>query len=331
MIHRRLFLFAFSLSCVIIVGLSSCEKEITVDLPATEAVIVVEGSIFQGEAPIIMLTRSQGYFEPTSFEALQDFFVHDAQVTIESGGVTYPLTEVCSADLDSTQLAAAAAALGVPVSTITGLNLCLYTSFELVGMQNTEYRLRIEHESQVLTSYTKIPGAIPLDTVFFQIFNPDPADSLGFLTGVITDPDTSGNAYRWFARRISHFPAWVANPDKRGRVKDFGFIAPLGSVNDDRFFNGLQFEFSFYRGSEANSTSFDDLNNERGFFKRGDTVVVRSCVIDRNSYKYLYSFESQVSNQGSPFAVPFNLQTNIQGGYGGFVGYATTYDTVYCE
>ncbi|MFM7309140.1 MAG: DUF4249 domain-containing protein [Flavobacteriales bacterium] len=324
-----------SLFCLVtaglIISLTSCEKEITVDLPASDDVIVVEGSIFQGEAPIVMLTRSQGYFDPTSFEVLQNFFVHGAQVVIETNGVSYPLVEICSSDLDSTQLAVAAEALGVPVSTIVGLNLCLYSSFDLVGVPNTEYKLRIEHDGDVLTSSTKIPGAVPLDTVFFQIFNPDPADSLGFLTGIITDPDTTGNAYRWFARRINKFPQWVANPEKRGRVKDFGFIAPLGSVNDDRFFNGLQFEFSFYRGSEANSTSFDDLNNERGFFKRGDTVVVRSCTIDRNSYKYLYSFESQVSNQGSPFAVPFNLQTNINGGFGAFIGYATSFDTVYCD
>jgi hypothetical protein len=42
------------------------------------------------------------------------------------------------------------------------------------------------------------------------------------------------------------------------------------------------------------------------------------------------SFENQVANQGSPFAVPSNIKTNINGGLGLWVGYAAVYDTIVC-
>ena len=56
---------------------------------------------------------------------------------------------------------------------------------------------------------------------------------------------------------------------------------------------------------------FDDNNAEAGYFKRGDTIVVRGCVIDRKSFKYIDSYENQISTQGSPFSVPFNLESNV--------------------
>jgi len=106
----------------------------------------------------------------------------------------------------------------------------------------------------------------------------------------------------------------------------------LGSVTDDVFFNGLTFEFGYYRGTIPNTTAFDDWNIERGFFKRGDTVAVRGCSIDRNAYKFLYSLETMVSNQGSPFSLPANLESNVRGGgLGAFIGYAAVYDTVFCQ
>ena len=73
-----------------------------------------------------------------------------------------------------------------------------------------------------------------------------------------------------------------------------------------------------------------DLNDERSFFKVGDTVAIRGCTIDRAAFKFIRSLEAQVGNQGSPFAVPFNLESNLTGGLGAFIGYGAVYDTVVC-
>ena len=50
------------------------------------------------------------------------------------------------------------------------------------------------------------------------------------------------------------------------------FVAPLGSVFDDEFFNGLSFDFSAFRGVAAGSTAWDDdfgNSPEAGYFKLG--------------------------------------------------------------
>lgn len=311
--------------------LTSCEQEITVDLPPVESQIVVEGTIFPGSPPFIILTRSDGYFNPVSAESLQQLFVHEAQMNITVDGVKYPMTEFCTSELSEEELTLAASALGVGPEDLASFNICIYTNPLLLGQENKMYYLSIEHEGKTLTASTKIPGIIPLDTLYFNVVSSLPEDSLGFITGNLTDPDTAGNAYRWFAKRINRYPNWIEDASLRGQQKDSRFIAPLGSVSDDRFFNGLSFEFTYYRGQEPNSQKFDDENEERGFFKRGDTVAIQGTTIDLPAFKFLYSFESQVGSQGSPFSSPYNPESNVVGGLGAFIGYGAYYDTVICR
>jgi hypothetical protein len=315
---------------VLFFSLLSCEKEITVDLPEAENKIVVEGTIFPGDFPLVLLTWTQGYFDPTDITSLQNLFVHDADVTIYADGEPYPLVEFCSSDLEPEELELAAAALGVSVESIQSLDLCLYTTFALSGTPNKTYSIEIRKDNIVITGATKIPSLVELDTVYFDIINPEVQDTLGFLFGQLTDPDTTGNAYRWFAKRINRYPDNIPDETLRGEPKDRTFIAPFGSVYDDTFFNGLSFEFAYPRGIESNSQKFDDENDERSYFKVGDTIAIRGCTIDRGAFKFIRSLEAQIGNQGSPFAIPFNLESNLQGGLGAFIGYGAIYDTVVC-
>jgi hypothetical protein len=331
-------LFVVLIAAYLVALLCSCEKEITVDLPVAEKKIVVEGSIFPGESPLVILTWTQGYFEPADASTLQEIFVHDAEVTITENGRVHTLIEICSSDLTPEQLEFASTFLGLSVESLQALNLCVYTKLSipgsadaLVGTPNTTYSIEVHKGNFHVTGETKIPSLVELDTVYFDIINPDVQDSLGILYGTLTDPDTTGNAYRWFAKRINHYPTTVPDVNLRGQQKDLAFIAPFGSVYDDTFFNGLNFQFAYPRGREANSTKFDDLNEERSYFKVGDTVAIRGCTIDRSAFKFIRSMESQVSNQGSPFAVPFNLESNLTGGLGAFIGYGAVYDTIICN
>jgi hypothetical protein len=41
--------------------------------------------------------------------------------------------------------------------------------------------------------------------------------------------------------------------------------------------------------------------------------------------------ETQISNNGSPFAVPSNIKTNINGGLGVFSTYSPAYDTIIAQ
>ena len=320
---------AFTVACAI--ALVGCEKEITVDLPSLPNQIVVEGSIEQGQPPIVLLTWSQGYFDPTDLSTLANLYVRGANVRIWNGVDTIPLVQICSDELTDEQLEQAAILLGIPAENLRDLSVCAYSTLAMVGELNRTYTLLVDYEEHSLRSTTKINQLVNLDSLWFRIVSEAPNDSLGFIYGILTDPDTSGNAYRWFAQRINHYPQWAPDEELRGQQKDAGYIAPIGSVFDDSFFNGLSFEFAYYRGFSPNSTKFDDQNIEAGFFKTGDTVAIRGTVIDRGVYNFVRSLENQASNQGSPFALPANLQTNVSGGLGVWAGYGAVYDTVICR
>lgn len=302
------------------------------DLPTATPKIVVEGSIEQSQPPLVLLTYSQGYFEPTDISSLESFFVRGAKVTLSNGTITGTLTEICSAELTEEQIELIAEVIGFTPEQLSNFNICAYTTFDtqLWGEVGKTYTLNVVKDNHNLTARTKINNLIALDSLWFGIPNQDPEDSLGFIFGILSDPDTLGNAYRWFAKRINRYPSWA--PDGfAGEQKDPNFIAPLGSVIDDNFFNGLEFEFGYFRGTGPNPFKFDDLNAERGFFKKGDTVAVRGCVIDLPAFRFIQSYESQIGNQGSPFALPYNLESNVEGGLGAFIGYGAVYDTVICQ
>jgi hypothetical protein len=304
-----------------------CEKEITIDLPDSEPKIVVQGSIEQGQPPIVLLSESQGYFDATDLTSLEDYYLKGAVVTVSNGDVEIVLDEICTADIPEELLPLVASLTGFDPEILAFLDICAYTTPDesIWGEVGKIYDLQVEHDSRLATSRTKINELVYLDSTWFKLSGS--SDSLGFAWGNLTDPDTIGNAYRWFAQRINSYPEWSENA---GEQKDGGYIAPLGSAFDDEFFNGLSFEFPYYRGTTLNSGKEDDLNEEAFFFKVGDTIAVKSTVIDRGSFLFIDSYETQVSNQGSPFAVPTNVRTNIEGGLGGWIGYGTSYDTIVC-
>lgn len=305
--------------------LTACEKEITVDLPETPSKVVVEGTIETGQPPIVLLSRTQSYFEPTSISGLAALYVTEALVIVSDGIVTDTLDKVCSEQLTEEQLIAASEATGISVDLLRQINICAWTDLgnSIVGVEGRSYRLEVQADGQTLTSTTKVPFGVALDSLWFKLAERRPNDdTLGFLWGRLTDPDTAGNAYRWLAQRI--------NTNEDGDQKDGSFIAPLFSVFEDRYVNGLSFDFAYNRGSISYSEAEDDNNEEAGFFKVGDTVAVKLASIGLREYKFYQSFANNVSSQGDIFSNPANAMGNINGGLGIWAGYGTRIDTVIC-
>ncbi|UPT68962.1 MAG: DUF4249 domain-containing protein [Sphingobacteriales bacterium JAD_PAG50586_3] len=86
---------AFLTGVTLLVGLvflQSCEKEITVDMPQPDPKIVVEGYIFEGERPYVILSKNSPYFAPIDSAALVNTFIYDAVVTVSDGTNTDTLT-----------------------------------------------------------------------------------------------------------------------------------------------------------------------------------------------------------------------------------------------
>jgi hypothetical protein len=293
-------IFKLSLAAIIVSSLllvASCEKNITLDLPVPKTQLVVEGYVFQDTFPYVILSRNSPFFATLDSSSLQNYIVRGATIIVSDGITTDTMTEI-------------------PLGQFT---FYAATNVNLKGHVGRTYTLRVEAEGMVLTSSTTIPQPVPLDSTWWKVQGEH--DSLGFIWAHLTDPDTLGNYYRWFAKRINQYP-------ESGEQKDADFIAPIGSTFEDKFINAKSFDFFYNRGNLPNSTKDDDLNEERMFFKRGDTVVVRFCTLDRANFEFWRDEETQVSNNGNPFANPAPISSNINGGLGVWGGYSVTYDTV---
>ncbi|MBP9881409.1 MAG: DUF4249 family protein, partial [Chitinophagales bacterium] len=120
---------SFLSGAAMLLMLSACTTDITLDIPAPEPKIVVEGTIEPGLPPIISLTSTIPFYGEVNFNELDNFYVHDAQVTVSDGVNTVELVEYCLNDLPEELLPLVAEFLGVDLDTTGGfaVNICLYT------------------------------------------------------------------------------------------------------------------------------------------------------------------------------------------------------------
>ncbi len=286
----------FSILLYIVISflfLSSCEKEIEVKLPPYESKIVVDGRIENGERAYVLLTRNAGFFSATDLNAIEQYVIKGATVTIDNG----IKSEVM-----------------LPGSTVVaGLPDYLYISNTMLGEIGKTYTIHITTPAgEELTASSTIYSPIPLDSLRFK--NAPEKDSLGFIAAYLREPGTTKNSYRWMARRIH---------------KDPEFIPPAGSVFDDKYINGKSFEFYYNRGVRPNSQNNDDFNEERGYFKKGDTVIVKFSSISEECFNFFRAYETEVFNNGNPFAAPVSIPSNIKPkALGVWCAYGSWQDTV---
>jgi hypothetical protein len=265
----------------------SCEKDITVKLSDPAIRLVVEGYITPGKPAYVFISTTAAVFDPVDTASLLSAVVKDALVTITDGQNTDTL-----------------------LAPDPGIGY-LYVSPDMTGEIGKTYLLRISTPAGFTAqSVTTIPVPVSLDSIWYEPQSAD--DTLGYVWATITDPPAAGNSYRWAAKRLG---------------KDNDFIAPVGSVFDDKFFNGLTFEFAYNRGKVPNSTAEDDNNEEEGFFKKGDSIVVRFSSITPESFDFWRAAENQSSSNGSPFSSPAPLNSNISGAIGIWEGFSYTLDT----
>lgn len=285
----------FSLTLLLWAG---CEKEIDIDLPAPKALVVVDGFIENDQFAQVVVTRAIPYFGQIDFNTLAGTFIQDAVVVVSDGQIN-----------DTLQLTIDPNAF--PPIFFKGTNPALK------GQVGQRYFLTVIADGDTITGSTTIPQLVYLDSIYWMPdvdFNVE-NDSLGFGMGRFKDPDTIGNNYRLFSKRQDY-------PDFRSASR---------SVSDDRLVNGQDITFQFIRPritpSFLTPDSLDEDRETRIFYKRGDTIQVRYCTLDRASYDYIRTYEIAAGSFGNPFAAPTFVRSNLEGGLGGFVGYGATYYT----
>ena len=165
-----------------IILFSSCQEEITFDLPSSSEKIVVEGSIEQGFPPYIILTKNDSYFSPIDSNTYSNLFVYDAEVRVwtyrEDGTIHSSILRPIQSIL-----------LPPPFDTINVNNLPpIYTGFDLFGEIGKTYFLEIKWNNNIITSSTTIPEPTPLDCVWVEKNPTAQEDYACYIRAVYSDP-----------------------------------------------------------------------------------------------------------------------------------------------
>ena len=94
-------------------------------MPAVEQDVVLVGKIESSSYPIVFLSKTQGYFEPTSTESIFGTSIHNANVTMNDGVNEITLNELCSADIPDSLLPLVSQVTGIPEQSLQFFNYCI--------------------------------------------------------------------------------------------------------------------------------------------------------------------------------------------------------------
>lgn len=276
--------------------ITSCEKEITLDLPASGDKLVVEGVIEQGMYSYVILTKNSSYFDAVDSNSIFDMLVMNAVVIVSCGTET----DTLSLSFDPYQLP-----------------YIKYKGSKIIGEVGKTYNLTIFYDGKKYTSSTTIPNPVPLDSVKMK-YVAEPEDSIGLVWIFFKDPDSLGNYYRGYSKTLG---------------LDSVYVHPYKSVYDDRIVNGQKIEFTITRGWDpAQGEEYFGEEDDKfpwWSYKLGDKIVVKLCSMDAEHYDFWYSIEQQMATDGNPFSSPTTARTNIKGGaLGVWGGYGVYLDTI---
>ena len=280
----------------VLLGLYSCEKNINFNLKNAPEVLVVDASIENGQVPRVILTRSFDFFSTLNPEKLENSFVHNAVVTISNGNFTHTLKEYTYP---------LGGGYAFYLYSIDSANL----STAFIGQFNTSYSLNISVEGKNYSAVTTIPVlAKKVDSLYWKPapFVTDTNDVT--VTLKATDPPGLGNYVRYFTKKNSG-----------------SFLPGENSVFDDQIIDGTTYQYQIDPGVDRNNPIPYDSN----YFKRGDTVTVKLCNIDKATFTFWSSWEFSLQSIGNPFAQPNKVMGNVSNGaLGAFYGYAANYKTI---
>ncbi len=275
---------------------SSCEKNIHFDLKNANDVLVVDANIENEKPPVVILTKSFDFFSSITPSLLVNSFVHGAQVTISNGTLTHQLKEY-NVPLGE----------GYSYSYYSLDSSSLATAF--VGEFNKTYSLHIKTDGKDYTANTTIPVLSKKpDSLWWKKapFAPDSNDVILMIK--TTDPPGLGNYIRYFTKKNSGT-----------------FLPGENSVFDDQVIDGSTYQLQVDPGIDRNNKISSDSN----YFKRGDTITVKICNIDKASYTFWSTWEFAQTSIGNPFSQPNKVLGNISNGaLGAFYGYAAFYKTL---
>ena len=312
------------LICLILLG---CEKEITLNLPQAESKIVVEGSIEPNFPPYVILTKSQGYFEPIDINTYNDLFVNNiVSVKVwyynDNGEKETRILEQVSG-LDSLP----------PIYTdLTYFNNIGDYNFSQFGKT---YFLEIQWNNKIITSQTRIPEPTPLDCLWVEKNETANKDFKYDIRAIYSDPSDIQNHILIRSKRKEHWKRDSIDGEIKNENDTRLILVDAGS---DILVNGESFETFFPRPKDDgggfpsgsyNTTHFKSYINNDGIKDSvqlpHDIVLIKFSQIDEASLKFWRGVARESTNTNNPFSEPLNLVSNINNGLGVWTGYGASY------
>lgn len=281
---------------LVFIGLMGCEKTLIIETQEQAPKLVVEAQIENGQPPLVVLSKSLTYFSSLDTASLYAAYVHDAKVTIHDGIRAYTLTEIT------------VSSGGTKFFYYTTNQLSPATS--LFGVPGKKYELVIETGGQVFNASTTIPLLTKKSDSLWWKKAPNNTDTTNVvLMSRVTDPPGFGNYIRYYTK-----------------VNREDFFPGYNSVYDDQVIDGKTYDIQVDPGVSKNEVKrIDDFR----YFKRGDTVTVKLCNIDKASFDFWRTWEFTYQSVGNPFSSPGKILGNISnGGLGSFCGYAAQYKSL---
>lgn len=283
---------------LLIILMAGCEKKVDFKLHDQPDKLVVEGIMENDQPPVVILSKSIGYFSTISADVLNQSFVHGADVFVSNGSLTHKLKEYSRS-----------VGNGISLYYYSTDSSSLNTSFK--GELNHQYSLKIVAGGREYTAVTSIPKITKIiDSVWWK---KAPVTSGSDTNKVLimvraTDPPGFGDYVRYYT--------------KTNREP---FYPPLNSTFDDYFIDGTTYELQIDKGVDRNlGLGYDEI-----YFKRGDTVGLKLSNIDKATYDFWRTMEFSYSSVGDPFSTPTKVLGNIKGdALGYFGGYASQYRSI---
>ncbi len=308
---KKAHIYKLSISAVLVllISISACVKDITVDIPQAETGLVVDGYIDFDDYPVVYLSTSMAYFqEGLDSNAVNETIITDEKATvIVSDGLTDDTLEYLP---------------------IAHWPYRCFRGTKFKGQLNTRYDLKIIYEGQTYTSSTSIPDTITIEAVQSTFMS----DTFAVMQVKWTDPKNIRNYYSVHIKnqhQPMHYRPYMVNhiiSDEIADGKEMSFAMVLKGREYNAYYD------NFYTQEEQDS--FVYKLGEFFCFEIGDSVSVKLSAIDNITYNVWESWYRNMLTDGNPFTNPATVKTNINApegkrGRGFWMGYACNYYCVY--
>ncbi len=291
-----------------------------IDIPQNEEKIVVEGRIYTNQFPVVLLSRTQYIYSPTDLNSYLNSFISDAEVfmTIDSDSVQlYPMNII---DLPDESLYRVCEILEINPEEATFLPIKVYSTLDsnFAGKLGKNHKLSIRHEERYIYGETSLLNPVSFSNLYWNPSNQNA--EYGTSVANFTDPTNMYDAYFWEVKRIQLY---------EGEPIDKCYKRPGGGYIRDKYWNGMYRTLDY--GNPLKRRDTTHLEEFKRYYRKYDTVSIRFSKIEYQIYEFFRTRREQMDNQGSPFASPINVKSNLKGpAVGIWAGFSPYYDTLVC-